>query len=141
VVSIELGGKMDPRFGGVPLQVEGEIMLISDGRFVGDGPIMGGLHGAFGPTVVLWVAGTDILITTIAQQILDLQQFKRFGIDPSQRRVVALKSMQHFRAAFEPIAGKIVVCDSGALATLHYDRLPYVNVRRPLFPLDENMPN
>jgi microcystin degradation protein MlrC len=139
VVLIELGGKMDPRFGGGPLQVEGEILVISDGHFVGDGPIMGGLRGAFGPTVVLRVADIDILIVTIAQQILDLQQFKSFGIDPSLRRVVALKSMQHFRAAFEPIAGKVIVCDSGALATLQYDRLPYANVRRPLFPLDKNV--
>ena len=41
---------------------------------------------------------------------------KAFGIDPQAHRVVALKSAQHFRAAFEPIAGAVIVCDSGALA-------------------------
>jgi microcystin degradation protein MlrC len=53
---------------------------------------------------------------------------------------VALKSMQHFRAAFEPIAGHVIVCDSGALCTQRYDRLPYRNVPRPIFPLDELHP-
>ena len=51
--------------------------------------------------------------------MLDLQQFRAFGIDPAAKPVVALKSMQHFRAAFAPIAGEIIVCDSGALCTPH----------------------
>jgi microcystin degradation protein MlrC len=74
----------------------------------------------------------------LRQQMLDLQQFKSFGIEPERKRVIALKSMQHFRAAFEPIAGQVVVCDSGALCTLHYERLPYRNVPRPIFPLDQD---
>jgi microcystin degradation protein MlrC len=44
--------------------------------------------------------------------------------------------MQHFRAAFEPIAGKVIVCDSGALATPDLTRKPYRKVRRPVWPLD-----
>jgi microcystin degradation protein MlrC len=44
---------------------------------------------------------------------LDLQQFQAFGIEPEQKRIVALKSMQHFRTVFEPIAGEVIVCDSG----------------------------
>tara|TARA_R110002111_G_scaffold19716_3_gene47690 strand:+ start:743 stop:913 length:171 start_codon:yes stop_codon:yes gene_type:complete len=46
--------------------------------------------------------------------------------------------MQHFRAVYEPIAAKVIVCDSGALCTTHYERLPYRNVRRPIFPLDRD---
>ena len=95
-----------------------------------------GLHGSFGPSAVLSVGGIEILVVTIARQMLDLQQFKAFGIDPESKHVVALKSMQHFRAAFEPIAGHVIVCDSGALCTPRYDRLPYKNVPRPIFPLD-----
>ena len=71
--------------------------------------------------------------------MLDLQQFKSFGIEPESKRVIAVKSMQHFRAAFEPIARQVIVCDSGALCTLHYERLPYRNVPRPIFPLDPDM--
>ena len=137
-IRLAVGGKTDAAFGGGPLMLEGELISISDGHFVGDGPILGGLHRSYGPTAVLRVAGIDILIVTIAQQILDLQQFKSFGIEPDRKRVVALKSMQHFRAAFEPIAGQVIVCDSGALCTLHYERLPYRNVRRPIFPLDRD---
>jgi len=113
------------------------LIALSDGHFIGDCPMIGGLPGDFGASAVVRVAGIEILIVTISQQMLDLQQFKAFGIDPAGKRVVALKSMQHFRAAYEPIAGKVIVCDSGALCTLHYERLPYHNVRRPIFPLDQ----
>ena len=135
-VQIALGGKTDPSFGGGPLAVEGELVSISDGRFTGDGPMIHGLHGSFGPSAVLRVDDIEILVVTRARQILDLQQFKAFGIDPQKKNVVALKSMQHFRAAFEPIAGQVIVCDSGALCTPRYNRLPYRNVPRPIFPLD-----
>ncbi|HUT47726.1 MAG TPA: M81 family metallopeptidase [Alphaproteobacteria bacterium] len=137
-IRIDLGGKTDAAFGGGPLTLEGELASISDGQFVGNGPILGGLCRSFGPSAVVRVDGIEILIVTIAQQIIDLQQFKSFGIEPERKNVIALKSMQHFRAAFEPIAGQVVVCDSGALCTLHYERLPYVNVPRPIFPLDQD---
>jgi microcystin degradation protein MlrC len=137
-IRLAVGGKTDIEFGGGPLILEGQLVSISDGHYVGDGPILGGLRRSYGPTAVLLVDGIEILIVTIAQQMLDLQQFKAFGIEPEQKRVIALKSMQHFRAAFEPIAGNIIVCDSGALCTLHYERLPYRNVPRPIFPLDQD---
>ena len=136
-VTVAVGGKTDPAFGGGPLRLEGQLILISDGNYVGSGPILGGLSRSFGPTAVLRVDGIDILIVTIAKQMLDLQQFQAFGIEPERTSIIALKSMQHFRAVFEPIAGEVIVCDSGALCTTHYERLPYQNVPRPIFPLDQ----
>jgi len=137
-LEISLGGKVDPAYGGAPLELQVELLSTSDGRYVGGGAMIGGLHRSFGPTAVVRSGGIEILVTTLAQQLLDLQQFRSFGIDPVAKRVVALKSMQHFRADFEPIAGRVIVCDSGALATPNYQRLEYRQVRRPIFPLDEN---
>jgi microcystin degradation protein MlrC len=139
IVSIDLGGKIDPCVGGAPLALTGTIVSLSDGAYVGDGPMLGGLKGSWGPCATLRVGGIDILVTTARAQMLDLQQFRAFGIDPAARRIVALKSMQHFRAAFEPIAGKVIVCDSGALCTPDLSKLPYRRVRRPIFPLDRDM--
>ena len=47
-VSLKLGGKNDPAFGGGPLDVTGEIMLLSNGDMICDGPILGGLHHSYG---------------------------------------------------------------------------------------------
>ena len=138
-VHMTLGGKTEPRFGGGPLALEAELVSLSEGRFTGDGPMIDGLTGSFGPSAVLRVGGIEILVVTIARQMLDLQQIKAFGIEPEEKSVVALRSMQHFCAAFEPIAGQVIVCDCGALCTPRYDRLPYRNVPRPIFPLDREM--
>ena len=138
-VTVELGGKTDARFGGAPLTLTGTLKLVSDGAYTGDGPMVGGLRLSYGPSAVIEVDGIDILVVTVPAQMLDLQQFLAFGIDPAKKPVVGLKSMQHFRAAFEPIAGKVIVCDSGALCTTYYDRLPYRNVPRPIYPLDKQM--
>jgi microcystin degradation protein MlrC len=133
--TLSVGGRTAPQFGGGPLGLTGTVLWSGDGRVVGNGPMLGGLERSFGTSAVLRVQGIDILIVSIAHQILDLAQFQTFEIDPIKTRVVALKSMQHFRAAFAPIAGRIIVCDSGALCTTNYAALPYENVPRPTFPL------
>jgi len=138
-VKLRLGGKTDPRFGGDPLEVTGKLLVVSDGKLIGDGEQLGGLEFSFGPTAVVQIDGIAVLVVTEPSQMRDLQQFRAFGIDPARHRVVGLKSMQHFRAAFEPIAGRVIVCDSGALCTMDYSRMPYRNVARPIFPLDRDM--
>ncbi|MCX7339512.1 MAG: M81 family metallopeptidase [Hyphomicrobiales bacterium] len=135
-VRVRLGGKTDAAVGGPPLDLEASLIRLSDGSYVGDGPMLAGLKGEWGPTAVLRIGDIEVLVVSFPQQMLDLQQFRAFGIDPAARRVVALKSMQHFRAAFEPIAGKVIVCDSGALCTPDLRKLTYLHVRRPMFPLD-----
>jgi microcystin degradation protein MlrC len=135
-VEVDIGGKTDPRFGGGPLHVRGRVCWRGEGSYTGDGPMIGGQRRSWGATAVLQVQGIAILVVTNAAQMWDQQQFKAFGIDPQAQRVVALKSAQHFRAAFEPIAGEVIVCDSGALCGPDCTVMPYVKVERPVFPLD-----
>lgn len=137
-VTLAVGGKVDPAWGGGPLMLTGEIRHVSqDGILVGDGPVIGGITFRFGKTAVLRVNGIDILIVTERGQAYDLQQFKAFGIMPETLSVLGLKSQQHFRAAFEPIAADVIVCDCGALATPNYKLRAYHKLRRPIWPLDD----
>lgn len=137
-VTLALGGKCDPAFGGGPLTLTGTLRHLSDGTYTGDGPILGGITHSFGPTAVFRVQGIDILVVTLSGQMLDLQQVRTFGIEPRSLRFLVVKSMQHFRAAFEPVAGRVIVCDSGALATPQAHLRPYVRIRRPVWPLDRD---
>ena len=138
-VAILLGGKSNPLFGGPPLALRCTLIALSDGNYVGSGAIIGGLTRTWGPSAVIRVDGIEILVVSLRSQVLDMEQFRAFGIEPQKKRVVALKSMQHFRAAFEPIAERVIVCDSGALCTLNYALLPYTRVPRPMFPLDPDL--
>lgn len=135
-VALMLGGKTDPAFGGPPLHLAGEVLQTSDGAMVLDGPMFAGMKKSFGPTAVFRTGGIDVLVVSNLMQIIDLQQFLAHGIDPRTKKTVALKSMQHFRATYEPLAEKVIVCDSGALATPDLDRFTYRHVRRPMYPLD-----
>lgn len=137
-VTLDLGGKQDPAFGGGPLHLTGEVVHLSDGTYTGDGPILGGITHSFGPTAVFRVAGIDVLVVSLPGQMLDLQQVRAFGIAPERLRFLVVKSMQHFRAAFEPVSGRVIVCDTGALATPQAHLRPYSRVRRPVWPLDRD---
>lgn len=138
-VEVRLGGKTDPRFGGPPLALTATLLGTYDGWFTGDGPMAGGQRLCYGPTATLRVGSIEILVVTNAGQMLDLQQFKAFGIVPETKRAIALKSQQHFRAAFTPIAGKVVVCDGGGLSTGDLGKFPFSRARRPIYPLDKGM--
>lgn len=134
-VSLFIGGKTDPLFG-PPLFVTGRIEMITDGRYLAKGPYAQGIWQNLGPSAVLRVGGIDILIASNCLQVTELETFTHAGIDPLAIDVVVVKSMQHFRAAFEPIASRVLIVDCGALASEDIKKLPYKNLRRPIYPLD-----
>ncbi|HZU91769.1 MAG TPA: M81 family metallopeptidase [Stellaceae bacterium] len=133
---LRLGGKIDPRLGGDPLTLEGEVTHLSNGKFIAYGPMGGGVERDYGPSMVFRVGGIDIIVITNNGQATDLGQFTSLGIDPTRYTTVAVKSMQHFRAAFEPIAREVILVDTGALCAGHYSAELYTKVRRPVWPLD-----
>ena len=106
------------------------------GEYTHEGPMWAGLEASLGPVAVLRTAGIDILCATNLLQLLDRNMFRIAGIEPTERRILVVKSSQHFRAAFGPIAGEILVVDGGGLTTRDYSRMPFRRLRRPIFPLD-----
>jgi len=134
--TLMLGGKTDPAMGGAPLALHGEIMCLTTGRFIAYGPMGGGVERDYGPSMVFRVGGIDIIVITNNGQATDLAQFTSLGVDPTRYRTVAVKSMQHFRAAFEPIAREVVLVDTGALCSEIYTPELFTKVRRPVWPLD-----
>ena len=135
-LSVALGAKVDPRTYGPPLLVRGTVEHVSDGTFVCQGPMSKGVEFALGPTAVLRCGGVRVIVATHNTQVYDLQVFLSQKIDPLACSVVAVKSWHHFRAAFEPISRKVMLVDSGGLASMDLKRFPYQKVRRPIWPLD-----
>ncbi|MBL8674109.1 MAG: M81 family metallopeptidase [Rhodospirillales bacterium] len=135
-VTVDLGGHHDPAFG-EPLRVTARVQLLSNGEFVNDGPMQKGVATSMGPTAVLRIGGIEVVVISNRIQTIDLQVFLSQGIDPARRKVLVVKSVQHFRAAYAPIAGDIVVVDSGALCSPDVRRFAYTKLRRPVWPLDD----
>src|SRR5580704_15998685 len=134
--TIALGGKTDPAMGGGPLSLTGEVTHLTNGKFIAYGPMGGGVERDYGPSMVFRVGGIDIIVITNNGQAVDLAQFTSLGIDPTRYTTVCVKSMQHFRAAFEPIAREVILVDTGALCSEHYTPELFDKVRRPVWPLD-----
>ncbi len=134
-VTVNLGGKTDPAFG-APLELTGTVTRVTDGTYVAQGPRWKGVTHHLGPTAVFKVGGMEIVVASNRIQLTEVEAFTHAGIDPRERDVVAVKSMQHFRAAFAPLAREILICDAGALSTKDISKLPFTRLRRPIFPLD-----
>ncbi len=135
-VELELGGKTD-RLHGPPLPVQGYVRLLSDGRYVNRGPMHAGVTVDLGRSVVLVCDGVEVLVTERAESPIDLNVFRSHGIEPSERRVIALKGKGHFRAAFEPIAERVVLVEGPGITGSDLTRLPFRHIRRPIWPLDQ----
>ncbi len=63
-------------------------------------------------------------------------QLMSLGINPKTMRMIVAKAAIAYRAAYEPIAGKIIEVDTHGLTAVNPLHFKYENVRRPLFPLD-----
>jgi microcystin degradation protein MlrC len=134
-VSMSVGGKVDARHG-APLAVTGTVRTLSDGRFVHKGPMLHGLPGRLGPTAVLDVDGVKVILISLRWQTLDPEMLRFVGIDPTEEKIVVVKSTIHYRAAFEPIAREIVEVDAPGLSSSNLARFAFTRLRRPIFPLD-----
>ncbi len=138
--TIKLGGKIDPAMGGGPIELTGEVAMIADGKYTAWGPMGGGVKRDHGLTMVFRLGGLDgieIVVVTNNAQATDLAQFTAFGIDPTRKQTVFVKSMHHFRAAFQPIAREVILVDSGSLCSENYTEGAYKRVRHPIWPIDK----
>jgi microcystin degradation protein MlrC len=135
-IALHLGGKVDPAFG-APIAADATVMHLSDGRFKIEGPMLKGFAINLGPTATVRIGGIDVVVSSQRFQNYDRMFFRVGGIDPEAKSVLAVKSSQHFRAAYAPIASDIVVVDEGGgVMSTDFKRLPYTRVPRPIFPID-----
>lgn len=141
-VTLALGGKVDmPALDlkGKPLEISGRVKCITDGEFTVTGPMATGSTVRMGRTAVLDTGAMQIVVSEGRSEPYDLGVFTHCGIDPRAKRYVIIKSRQHFRAGFEPIARHIVMCDGEGCTASDLALLRYENIRRPLYPFDPDM--
>lgn len=135
IINVELGGKTDSLHG-KPIAITAYVKSLTDGQFIQSSPMWGGLRVNLGKSVRLQVGGVDILVCSVKSQVLDEQVFLLHGIDISKYKIVALKSSQHFRAAFEPLCEEIITVDSPGLTTMDFSTFDFKKLQRPIYPLD-----
>jgi microcystin degradation protein MlrC len=125
LVSLSLGGKSD----GVPLAVEARVLRLSDGQFMCTGPMTGGNHTDLGPSVLIGIGGVSVIVTSRKTQAYDQALFRHLGVEPSQQKILVLKSSVHFRADFEPIAKAVLVAAAPGPVVADPAMLPFRHLR------------
>ncbi len=98
---------------------------------------------SFGPTQVplgdcaaVKVGGVEVVLISNRTQALGLELFRNLAIEPAERKLVVVKSTNHFMAAFGPIAKQVIYVDADGPLSRDYRRIPYTKVQRPIWPLD-----
>lgn len=117
MLPVRLGGKLGPA-SGAPVDLDVTVLGIIEGYRQSFPQQSGATEWVQQGTVVaLRSAGIDLIVTDGRSQCLSPNVFSDFGIDPKAKHLLVVKSVQHFYAAFAPIAGEILYMSApGAVA-------------------------
>jgi microcystin degradation protein MlrC len=94
---------------------------------------------SLGQAACITIGTLDVVLGTTRAQTFSPSAFTLMGIDLAAKKVVAVKSSNHFHAAFAPIAADVLYVDSGGPYPPDPARIPYAKVRRPIAPLDQGL--
>lgn len=119
-----------------PLRGRFKVVALADGRCTLTGPMMRGLTVKLGPSACLEIDGVRIAVVSGKKQLLDRELIRMVGLHAEQMRIVVVKSSNHFRADFTPIASHVLVAKAaGPMAAdpadLPWRKLPAAIRRRP----------
>ncbi|GAB4527691.1 MAG: M81 family metallopeptidase [Anaerolineae bacterium] len=132
-LDMRIGGKMGP-FSGQPLDLRVTIKALSDDlrqQLAWDGHVW---EVSMGRAALLSTGGVDMIINDKRMQTFVADHYRALGIDPTQKRVLVVKSSQHFQAAYAPLASAVVYCDAPGALNRDFASLPYQHVDRNKFP-------
>ena len=142
-IKLSLGGKMSAPSLGLekkPLEIEGRVKVLTDGRWTVHGPMYTGVQVDMGPTALFDTGKVKIVVVSLHHEPWDTGVFTSVGIQPEHEKYLLLKSRIHYRAGFAPIGKKTIHCDGEGVTTSRNELLNYKYLRRPVYPLDEDMP-
>ena len=139
-VTLSLGGTAIDRFGDPIEGVDGYVKAITDGEYLNTGPMGTGTSNDLGRAVRFQCGpddGVDVVLCENRLQPLDAEIWRHVGIQPERLGVLVVKSANHYRADYEPLASHVVPIDSPGLAAMNPGHYEYERIRRPQFPIDE----
>jgi microcystin degradation protein MlrC len=129
---LRIGGKVSP-LSGDPVDVEVTVKALR--RELS----MTGLSGAptpLGDCALVQAGGVEVLLNAKRQQAMGTDMFTQMGCDPATKRIVVVKSSQHFYASYSKIAAKVIYLDAPGALTNDLATLPWRKVHRPKWGID-----
>jgi microcystin degradation protein MlrC len=134
-IPLRLGGKAAP---GTAAPVDADVEVISVAKdtwqYFGEAVVPVG-----NAAVVRIDDGIDVIMISNRTQAFGVELFTHLGLTPTDYQLLVLKSAQHFAGAFGPLAQMIIRAETGGCCPTDPQQHQYVNVARPLWPLDDHV--
>lgn len=139
--AMAVGGKVD-KVHGEPVRVRGQVKLIYDGKFMDTAVRHGGQrYYDQGVSAVIEVEGSTrelasyVLLTSKRMVPFSLHQLYSAGIHPERQKILVVKAAVAFRAAYEPLNGRIIEVDTPGATAVNPSRFEWKKVPKDLFGL------
>ena len=136
---MEVGGKTD-NMHGKPVRVRGRVKSLHEGKYIETAIRHGGsrYHDLGLSAVIAAEGSTDdlqnlLLLTTHRSSPNSLHQLISVGIYPERQRILTVKGVIAPRAAYEPIAAKIVPVDTPGATAVNPARFKFTRLREDLW--------
>jgi microcystin degradation protein MlrC len=127
-VTLALGGKSGIP-GDAPYKETFTVEKLSDGQFVATGPYYGGRDMDMGLSAALRIGDVRVVVGSHRAQLADQSMYRYVGIEPTEQSILVNKSSVHFRADFEPIAEKMIICAAPGAMPADPASLPWTRLR------------
>ena len=135
-----LGGKSS-EMAGFPVLFTGFIKYTGELRYSITGPYRTGETNDLGLSAVIDNGKIAVIVTSHSMTAVDTDPFTQCGLDINEFDIIVLRSKTHFRAAYEPIAGAILIVDTPDWGPADLIGLPYRNVPPGIFPTTMGPPD
>ncbi|MGB5330593.1 MAG: MlrC C-terminal domain-containing protein, partial [Gammaproteobacteria bacterium] len=116
-----------------PYPARFEVEALGDGRFTYTGAMNLNSKAKLGNMALLRIMDDNsevrVVVGSSRSQCLDLAMIRHLGIEPTEQKIVAVKSTVHFRADFDPIAADTLVVIAPGIHPCKLDDLTYKNLR------------
>src|SRR6202790_5106925 len=127
-VTLALGGKSGIS-GDTPYEETFIVEKLSAGKFIAPGPYYGGRDMDMGPSACLRIGDVRVVVSSHKAQLADQSMYRYVGIEPTEQAILVNKSSVHFRADFEPIAEKLLICAAPGAMPADTAALPWTRLR------------
>jgi microcystin degradation protein MlrC len=127
-VTLDLGGKSGIS-GDAPYRESFVIEKLSDGKFAATGPYYRGRDMEMGLSACLRIGDVRVVVGSYKAQLADQSMYRYVGIEPTEQKILVNKSSVHFRADFEPIAEKLLICAAPGAMPADTATLPWTRLR------------
>ena len=130
-LALRIGGKVGP-LSGDPVDLRCTVLAVQAEM------VMTGLSGApapMGDCVLVEAQGIQIVLTSVRNQAINMDLFTQLECDLAAKKIIVVKSAQHFHASFSKVARHIIYVGGKGVATPDWKTLTYRNIRLPKWPL------